>query len=360
LAKTPAEIQEILEKTRAPKRRAILARLLQIKEGETAELFKIASEAGTRAATVRKLAKLGLITITAEPDFDMPPAYYPRSGEEEEPPKLNEDQVDVMRELEPRIGGGEFSVNLLHGVTGSGKTEIYLRCIKRAVELGKRAIVLVPEIALTPQTGGRLIGRFPNHRVAVLHSGLTAAQRNQQWAMVHEGAADIVLGARSAVFAPIPEGRLGLIVVDEEHDGSYKQDQVPRYHGRDVAIRRAQLAECPIVLGSATPSLESWFNATQRQNYRLHRLTQRAPGLTLPKVRIVDFREQMKQHHDRRVHLLGTLMDQAIAQTLDGGVAGSRRRGAARELRQHGQGRGSRRRCAGRRASAWRAWRIHR
>src|SRR4051812_20592378 len=136
LAKTPAEIQEILEKTRATKRRSILARLLQIKEGEAAELFKIASEAGTKAATVRKLVKLGLITITAEPDFDLPPAYYPRPAQVEEPPKLNEDQVDVMNELEPRIGGREFSVNLLHGVTGSGKTEIYLRCIKRAVEMG--------------------------------------------------------------------------------------------------------------------------------------------------------------------------------------------------------------------------------
>ena len=151
------------------------------------------------------------------------------------------------------------------------------------------AVVLVPEIALTPQTGGRLIGRFPNHRVAVLHSGLTAAQRHQQWRLAADGTADIVLGARSAVFSPVPDGRLGLIVVDEEHDGSYKQDQAPRYHGRDVAVRRAQLAGCTVLLGSATPSVESWFNATVRHSYTLHRLDQRVPGLSVPRVIVVDF-----------------------------------------------------------------------
>jgi primosomal protein N' (replication factor Y) len=130
-----------------------------------------------------------------------------------------------------------------------------------------------------------------------------------------------VLGARSAVFAPIPDGQLGLIIVDEEHDGSYKQDQAPRYQGRDVAIRRAQLAGCPIILGSATPSLESWHNATQRDGgrYALHRLRQRAPGLRLPKVQVVDFREQARQRRDNRVHLLGPILESAIARTLDGG-----------------------------------------
>ena len=114
-------------------------------------------------------------------------------------------------------------------------------------------------------------------RVAILHSGLTAAQRHQQWSLVADGQADIVIGARSAVFAPVPDGRLGLIIVDEEHDGSYKQDQAPRYHGRDVALKRAQLAACPIVLGSATPSFESWHNATARGLYELHELKERVP-----------------------------------------------------------------------------------
>jgi primosomal protein N' (replication factor Y) len=196
---------------------------------------------------------------------------------------------------------------------------VYIRLIERVLASGKSALMLVPEISLTPQTGGRLIGRFPKHRVAILHSGLTAAQRHQQWALVAEGKADIVLGARSAVFAPVPDGSLGLIVIDEEHDSSYKQDQAPRYHGRDVAIRRAQLAGCPIVLGSATPSLESWHNATSGNSRRstLHRLRVRAPGLRLPKVQIFDFREQARQRRDHRVHLLGPALESAIARTLD-------------------------------------------
>ena len=125
--------------------------------------------------------------------------------------------------------------------------------------------------------------------MAILHSGLTAAQRNHQWALAADGSADIVLGARSAIFAPIPDDRLGLIVVDEEHEGSYKQDQTPRYHGRDVAIRRAQIAGCPVLLGSATPSLESWHNATSKAGWSLHRLEERIPGMRLPQVRVVDF-----------------------------------------------------------------------
>src|SRR2546423_10673559 len=292
LAKTPEEIQGILEKTRAAKRRAILARLLQIEVGKSAELHRIASEAGTRPATVRKLAKLGLITITSEPDCDLPAAYYPKCGEEPQPPKLNEDQVDVMRELEPRIDGGEFSVNLLHGVTGSGKTEIYLRCIKRAVEMGRRAIVLVPEIALTPQTVRRFTARF--ERVAVLHSGLPASARHRFWHQVASGQADVVVGARSAVFAPMPD--LGIIVVDEEHEGSYKQDVAPRYHARDVAIKRGQLEGVPDLLGPGTPSLESWRNSSnkdQKSNFNLLSLPNRVRNLAMPHIELVDMKREI-------------------------------------------------------------------
>jgi primosomal protein N' (replication factor Y) len=178
-------------------------------------------------------------------------------------------QRRVVDAVAARLGDG-FSQHLLFGVTGSGKTEVYIRLIEATLARGRSALMLVPEIALTPQTGGRLLARFPGERVAILHSGMTAAQRNQQWNLAATGQVRIVLGARSAVFAPIPDGALGLIVVDEEHDGSYKQDQAPRYHGRDAAIRRAQLAGCPIVLGSATPSLESWFNAVERRTSTLH------------------------------------------------------------------------------------------
>ena len=179
--------------------------------------------------------------------------------------------------------------------------------------------MLVPEIALTPQTASRLFARFPDCRIALLHSGLTQAQRNQHWSMVAEGSVQIILGARSAVFAPVPDGRLGLVIVDEEHDSSYKQDQAPRYHGRDVAIRRAQLADCPILLGSATPSLETWHNAVKLERVRIHRLPQRAPGLSLPKVDIVDFNREQRAWQDRRIHLLGPRLAQALQQTVRDG-----------------------------------------
>ena len=223
-------------------------------------------------------------------------------------------QQGVIDAIGAELGNG-FSTHLLHGVTGAGKTEVYIRLIERVLAQGGMALVLVPEIALTPQTGARLIGRFPDHRVAVLHSGLTAAQRHQQWAMAAAGEADIVLGARSAVFAPIPTERLRLIVVDEEHDSSYKQETVPRYHGRDVAIRRGQLAGCTVVLGSATPALESWWNATRRGVATLHQLPERAPGLSLPAVRVVDITEE-RRHQGRSNHLIGPTLAAGITQCL--------------------------------------------
>ncbi|MBM43807.1 MAG: primosomal protein N' [Phycisphaerae bacterium] len=224
-------------------------------------------------------------------------------------------QQNVIDSIGSHLGEG-FSTHLLLGVTGSGKTEVYIRLIEQVLQQGRVVLLLVPEIALTPQTGGRLIGRFPEHRVAVLHSALTDAQRHQQWSLAAAGEADIVLGARSAVFAPIPTDRLGLIIVDEEHDSSYKQETTPRYNGRDTAIRRGQLAGCPVLLGSATPSLESWWNATRRGVSQLHRLPERAPGLVVPSVRIVDLVEERRQA--RRGHqLIGPTLASAITRTLD-------------------------------------------
>lgn len=209
-----------------------------------------------------------------------------------------------------------FSQHLLFGVTGSGKTEVYIRLIQRCLSLGKKAMLLVPEIALTPQTAGRIVARFPDSRVAILHSGLTASQRNLMWSLASDGLADVIVGARSAVFAPIPDASLGLVIVDEEHETGYKQDSAPRYHGRDCAIRRAQLAKCPVVLGSATPSLESWWNATKRKTTVLHRLPERAPGLRIPKVSIVDFAAERREFRDRKVHLIGPTLERAMRDTL--------------------------------------------
>ena len=230
---------------------------------------------------------------------------------------LTNDQQEVVDQIVASIGDG-FGVNLLHGVTGSGKTEVYIRAIEPVVQAGKVALVLVPEISLTPQTVGRFIGRF--ERVAVLHSGLTAAQRHQQWLAIRDGWAQVVVGARSAIFAPTDN--LGLIIVDEEHDGSYKQDQAPRYHGRDVAIKRAQLHDIPIVLGSATPSLESYFNATMRKASRLLALPRRVQDWALPKVSIVDMLEERRQRQhvgDRKMHLLSRRLESSLQQTFEAG-----------------------------------------
>ena len=219
---------------------------------------------------------------------------------------------------------GSFKQHLVFGVTGSGKTEIYIRAIEQCLATGKKAVLLVPEISLTPQTVGRIASRLKTAKVAVLHSGLTEAQRNQQWTLLAEGGADrgadVVVGARSAIFAPIPDGTLGLVIVDEEHEPGYKQDSAPRYHGRDAAIRRAQLAKCPIVLGSATPSLESWMNAVERKISTLHRLTKRAPGLNVPKVAVVDFGAERRLVNEKRPSLIGATLRDAMRFTLaDGG-----------------------------------------
>ncbi len=260
LAKSRDQTQEILEKTKAPKRRAVLARLLQLPPDGSIELVRLASESGTTVATVRKLQPLGWISL--RPEMDLPRLIGSRDasapGGTEPDITPNDDQRRVLDELVPRVRAGGFSVNLLHGVTGSGKTEVYLQCIRPVIEAGRQAIVLVPEIALTPQTVRRFVNRFK--RVAVLHSGLTSTQRHSFWQQIAAGMADVVVGARSAVFAPVP--KLGIVVVDEEHESSYKQDTAPRYHARDVAIKRGQLEAMPVVLGSATPSLESYHRVT--------------------------------------------------------------------------------------------------
>jgi primosomal protein N' (replication factor Y) (superfamily II helicase) len=201
---------------------------------------------------------------------------------------LNEDQSRALDHIIGQIEAGRFSVTLLHGVTDSGKTELYIRAIDAVVAKGKAAIVLLPEIALTAQTVQRFSARF--ERIAVMHSRLTAGQRNAQWQKARAGETDVVIGARSAVFAPL--ANVGLIVVDEEHEPSYKQDTAPRYHGRDVAIKRAQLVGAHCVLGSATPSLESLRNSQTRSIYTLVRLPKRVMDLPMPAMRLVDMRQR--------------------------------------------------------------------
>jgi primosomal protein N' (replication factor Y) len=246
----------------------------------------LAASIGTTLAPINRLVAAGLL-VRSEREEVRSRGFEPVHRTDSTPdtrPNLLAEQAAAIDGIGETLGA--FSVHMLFGITGSGKTEVYLRLIDRVLERGDTSLVLVPEISLTPQTSRRFEARFGG-KVAVLHSGLSASQRNHQWDLAASGVARVVVGARSAAFAPL--ANLGLIVVDEEHDGSYKQDTLPRYHGRDVAIKRAQMASCPVVLGSATPSLESWANATgPRAKYRLWKLTQRAGGGKLPTVKVVD------------------------------------------------------------------------
>jgi primosomal protein N' (replication factor Y) len=207
----------------------------------------------------------------------------------EGPITLNADQAQAWGAIESTLRQGGFHAFLLHGVTGSGKTEIYLKAIEEVLRQGKEALVLVPEISLTPQTIARFRGRCGE--VAVLHSHLGDAERGGHWRRVASGQVQVAVGARSAVFAPTR--KLGLIVIDEEHEGTFKQESTPRYHARDVAVMRARLENIPILLGSATPSLESWHNA-QRGQYTLLSLPNRVLDRPLPLVALVDLRHELR------------------------------------------------------------------
>jgi primosomal protein N' (replication factor Y) (superfamily II helicase) len=199
-------------------------------------------------------------------------------------------QQSALTAIEARCQGGGFEVFLLHGVTGSGKTEVYLRAMEQTHQCGRQSLILIPEISLTPQLIDRVSARFPG-RVGVLHSGLTGSERWLQWWRIVRGEVDVVIGARSAVFAPLP--KLGLIIVDEEHDPSYKQEEGLRYNGRDIAVVRGKHLDCPVILGSATPAVESYENSRQGR-YRLLEILERVQSRAMPKIELIDLRAQAK------------------------------------------------------------------
>ena len=231
----------------------------------------------------------------------------PGSAVADTPPPPSAEQAEVLAQLEATPVATPV---LLHGVTGSGKTEIYLNAAERALATGRQALVLVPEINLTPQLEARFAARFAGRRIVSLHSALTPAQRLRSWLAAHLGLADLVLGTRLAVFTPMP--RLGLIVVDEEHDPSYKQQEGARYSARDLAVYRARLQDARVLLGSATPSLESWQRANEGR-YRRLALPSRIGGALLPRVRLVDMNQQPK---DRGGAALSPPLLEAIRQRI--------------------------------------------
>jgi len=243
---------------------------------------------GVSASTLSRLAQAGLVELQHETVSRDPFAAHAARFVDDGPPVLTPEQGAALDVLGPLAEAAAWHVALLKGVTGSGKTEVYLALADRVRRQQRQALLLVPEIALTPALAGRVRARFGD-RVAIQHSGLSDGERHDQWHRVRRGEVDVVVGTRSAVFAPLE--RLGLIVVDEEHDTSYKQDEMPRYHGRDVAVVRGRQQQALVVLGSATPSLESYHNA-QRGRYTLVSLERRVADRPMADVRVVNMRDE--------------------------------------------------------------------
>lgn len=293
LLKTPSVTELRVLAKKAPKQSAILEALLAATSPVAVrELLRLSQSS---EASLRPLVAAGFVGIE-----EIRASIADSEREEILPgriPDLNPDQKMVVGSLLEAIDSGCKRPFLLHGVTGSGKTEVYLRALQRVLESGKSAIVLVPEISLTPQTVERFRSRFDHAGgggagVAVLHSHLTDAERREEWMRLQRGDARIAIGARSAVFAPL--SNLGIIIVDEEHENTYKQEETPRYHARDVAVMRARLEGCPVLLGSATPSVESYRNVVAGK-YHLLELPRRADGQLMPLIRVVDLRLQGKR-----------------------------------------------------------------
>ena len=286
-----AQDAEVLEGLRSAKQKQVvdlLRRREAVSRESALEMDELVTAVGCRPPTVKRLAQKLIVKITEKKVLSALPVVPESMANEPHEVVLNEDQARGLEQIYHQIETGRFGVTVLHGVTDSGKTELYIRAIECALQKGRAAIVLLPEIALTAQTVQRFNARF--ERIAVMHSALSAGQRNVQWQKIRAGQTDVVIGARSAIFAPLPN--LGIVVVDEEHEPSYKQDTVPRYHGRDVAIKRAQLAGAHCILGSATPSLESLRNSRTRPSFTLVHLPKRVMGLPMPEMRLVDMRQR--------------------------------------------------------------------
>jgi len=248
------------------------------------------ADVGVPESTLGTLVKRGLVRLeeTAEA-FHMSGLDSGKKHAHEH--ALNEAQTEALGTIVAAMEKGGFRPLLLYGVTGSGKTSVYFAAMRRALEAGRSSLLLVPEIGLTPAMAAQMVAAFGGE-VALLHSQLTPDERAEQWHRIRRGEARVVVGTRSAVFAPVPG--LGLIIVDEEHDGSYKQEETPRYHARDTAVMRAKLLGCTVILGSATPSLESWSNA-ERGRYQRVEMLERVENRPLPEVEMIDMREEFRE-----------------------------------------------------------------
>ncbi len=269
-------------------------------DGRAEDHRELLSAARADLGALKKLSATGLIELETAKKLSQPQNSWAASDSSL---VLTAAQIAALDDLTQQMESGEFQTVLLHGITGSGKTEVYLRLIARCLEIGRTALTLVPEISLTPSVQAQFLDRFGSN-VALLHSALSENKRHEEWWRIRRGEAKVVLGTRSAIFAPLTN--LGVVIVDEEHDTSYKQEETPRYNGRDVAVVRAQIAGALALLGSATPSLESYWNAREGK-YRLAVLPERVEGRKLAEVEIVDMRQEFRETHtsvpvSRRLH----------------------------------------------------------
>ncbi len=295
---------------RSPAQSKILRTLAAMDEAPSfTELKSAAGTAGrssVKALRAKGLVEIGRKTVELSDELEQVKART------EAPLPLTRQQQHAYDVILRSIRNRKFGVMLLHGVTSSGKTEVYLQVIREVVDRGAQAIVLVPEISLTPQTVRHFRSRF--RRLAVLHSRLTERQRRRYWHRIRAGEADVVIGARSAIFAPTPN--LGVLVIDEEHENSFKQDSVPRYHARDVGIMRAKFDNAPVILGTATPSLESYRNS-KTNKYKMIRMGTRIGNRPMPPVDIVDMRHEWSASGGTGV--ISRRLRQCMAASLDGG-----------------------------------------
>ncbi len=289
------ECYEAIKKKR-PAQAEALAKLVRFYEekldgryDELVAVGRLESELEISYTTVRSMVKSGLleegrVQVKRDPldGFDV--------DEVERPVLTDEQRTCVDRIIEGMDARGDRTVFLLHGVTGSGKTEVYLRALEHAIGQGRQGILLVPDIALTPQMVDTVRARFGS-RVAILHSALSQGERFDEWSKARDGSVDVVVGARSAVFAPL--SNLGIVILDEEHDASYKQDEAPRYHAREIAMKRAELSGAVVILGSATPSIESYYRSEEKEFTRLS-LPKRIDDKKMPTVNVVDMRAELK------------------------------------------------------------------
>lgn len=307
--KAPDELRAAAEQlaTQAPKQAAILHAL--VASNGPSPAVELLAEAHAPGSALHALEKQGWLEISEEVSVSIGETY---GAEAAGPMTLTAAQEHAYEALAQALRKGAHRKFLLQGVTGSGKTEVYLRALELTLQLGKQGLVLVPEIALTPQTAQRFESRLGRERVAVLHSHMTDGERAETWRAVRSGKMDVVIGARSALFAPLP--RLGCIVIDEEHDGAYKQDSNPRYHAREAAMARARLTGAVMVLGSATPSLESCA-AARTGELTLLLLPERVAGQKLPPVTVIDMRDE--NHETKKYNYLSRALTSALRQTLE-------------------------------------------